>query len=142
VICHTIAPYAEPVAPPAPVYPITTFQGQPFIPINSERGKTYYGIDTKIGYAQYIGQLTMGVGDWLVPKTAAFPFHDYSFFQVESIQEVHYLAHWNRAHDNKYPYCLHLKSSTGSMFWACPEHYIKVSTRPSDAWGQPHASPV
>jgi hypothetical protein len=105
------------------------------------QSRTFYGIDTKIGYAQYVGELPMKHGDWVIYREATWPLQDYNFYKVVDVQEVYFMAKWGVG--RKQPYCLHLQNHAGSKFWGCPEDYIlTTTTQPSDAWGNPSVSPA
>ncbi len=128
MLTHSITPHTEYREPAKAL----EWLGAP--PKPTTGASTSYGVESKIGYAQYIGNLPMDRNDWVVEKkVCTYPFTDAQMYRVVDIQEMFWMAEWDRVANR--PKCLQLEDHYGVKFWANPELYFMVSTMPSEHWG-------
>lgn len=131
MLTHKIAPFKTALI--SNTFPLAHQHTFPHSPPNRNGSYTYFALDSKIGFARYLHEVDMDVGDFVIPKNSIFPFKDHHFFKVDTVQELHYLLHWDKK--RQLPQCLRLESSTGMFSWGVPEDYFKSSAKPSPMWG-------
>jgi len=92
------------------------------VPVASNVSQWEFGVQTKLGYAKYLKDLKMKIGDYVVNKTRLQNTTKYDILQVDSIIEIHWHVTWMQGK----PLCLYLKTEAGTKFTACPDDYIVI----------------
>jgi len=87
----------------------------------------------KLEYAQYISQLLVKKGDLVCAHNAMRPLSNWNTYEVEDIQEIHYLC--DMAGPGTGPLCLRLKAWNGNKFNGGGDMYVKAKWEDlTDEW--------